>query len=117
MVPPSILSPVTRHAPLAAAILGGLRDVEEIFAKQLRSDLPAVNELAQHVERYRGKMLRPTLLMLSGIASVGAGDGAPIKKAHRICAAVGEMIHMATLVHDDVLDEAETKRVTIVHEM
>jgi octaprenyl-diphosphate synthase len=41
---------------------------------------------------------------------VGAGDGAPIKKAHRICAAVGEMIHMATLVHDDVLDEAETRR-------
>ena len=38
MVPPSILSPVTRHAPLAAAILGGLRDVEEIFAKQLRSE-------------------------------------------------------------------------------
>jgi octaprenyl-diphosphate synthase len=84
--------------------------VEDIFAKQLRSDLPAVNELAQHVERYRGKMLRPTLLMLSGIASVGAGDGAPIKKAHRICAAVGEMIHMATLVHDDVLDEAEIRR-------
>ena len=53
MVPPSILSPVTRHAPLAAAIVGGLRDVEATFAQQLRSDLPAVNELAQHVERYR----------------------------------------------------------------
>ena len=110
MVPPSILSPVTRHAPLAAAIVGGLRDVEATFAQQLRSDLPAVNELAQHVERYRGKMLRPTLLMLSGIASVGAGDGAPLKKSHRTCAAVAEMIHMATLVHDDVLDEADTRR-------
>ena len=110
MVPPSILSPVTRHAPLAAAIVGGLRDVEEIFANQLRSDLPAVNELALHVERYRGKMLRPTLLLLSGMAAVGASDGSPLTKGHRIAAAVGEMIHMATLVHDDVLDEAETRR-------
>ncbi|NBX26243.1 MAG: polyprenyl synthetase family protein, partial [Planctomycetes bacterium] len=99
MVPPSILSPVTRHAPLAAAIVGGLRDVEEIFANQLRSDLPAVNELALHVERYRGKMLRPTLLLLSGMAAVGASDGSPLTKGHRIAAAVGEMIHMATLVH------------------
>jgi octaprenyl-diphosphate synthase len=110
MVPPSILSPVTRHAPLAAAIVGGLRDVEDIFARQLRSDLPAVNELALHVERYRGKMLRPTLLLLSGMAATGAGDGASLTKAHRMAAAVGEMIHMATLVHDDVLDEAETRR-------
>jgi octaprenyl-diphosphate synthase len=110
MVPPSILSPVTRHAPLAAAIVGGLRDVEEIFARQLRSDLPAVNELALHVERYRGKMLRPTLLLLGGMAATGASDGAGLTKAHRMAAAVGEMIHMATLVHDDVLDEAETRR-------
>ena len=88
MVPPSILAPVTRDPALAAAIVGGLRDVEATFAQQLRSDLPAVNELAQHVERYRGKMLRPTLLLLSGMAAVGARDGAPLKKAHRISAAV-----------------------------
>ncbi len=110
MVHPSILSPVTRHAPLSAAILGGLRDVEEIFANQLRSDLPAVNELAHHVERYRGKMLRPTLLLLSGMAARGSEDGAVLNKAHRTAAAVAEMIHMATLVHDDVLDEADTRR-------
>jgi octaprenyl-diphosphate synthase len=110
MVPPSILSPVTRHAPLAAAIVGGLRDVEEIFARQLRSDLPAVNELASHVERYRGKMLRPTLLFLGGMVVVGAEDGALLIKGYCMAVVVGEMIHMATLVHDDVLDEAETRR-------
>jgi hypothetical protein len=54
MVPPSILAPVTRDPALAAAIVGGLRDVETTFTQQLRSDLPAVNELAQHVERYLG---------------------------------------------------------------
>jgi octaprenyl-diphosphate synthase len=51
-------------------------------------------------------MLRPTLTLLGGLAA-GRGD---LTRAHHTLAAVVEMIHMATLVHDDVLDEAETRR-------
>jgi octaprenyl-diphosphate synthase len=60
--------------------------------------------LVRHVSRFRGKMLRPTLLLLSGKACGELTD------SHVVLATVVEMVHMATLVHDDVLDEAELRR-------
>jgi octaprenyl-diphosphate synthase len=81
-----------------------LAEVGKAFERQLASDLPPVNTLCRHVERYRGKMLRPTMVFLCGQAFGTVGE------RHVIVAATCEMIHMATLVHDDVLDEAEVRR-------
>lgn len=86
-----------------------LARVEVIFDEQLASDLTAVNELCAHVGRFRGKMLRPSLVLLCGAAAAG-DQGESIGDAHRLLAATVEMIHMATLVHDDVLDEARVRR-------
>ncbi len=88
---------LTQLAPLLA-------EVGKAFERQLASDLPPVNTLCRHVERYRGKMLRPTMVFLCGQAF------GPVGERHVIVAATCEMIHMATLVHDDVLDEAEVRR-------
>ncbi|MFA9479167.1 polyprenyl synthetase family protein [Phycisphaerales bacterium AB-hyl4] len=88
-----------------------LADVEARFAAELRSDLDCVNELVEHVERYRGKMLRPTLVLVSALASHPDQPTEPTTRpGHRIVATVLEMVHMATLVHDDILDEAELRR-------
>jgi len=78
--------------------------VEALFDRELASDLPCVSDLLRHVGRFRGKMLRPVLLLLSGKACGKLLD------AHGVLATVVEMVHMATLVHDDVLDEAELRR-------
>ena len=91
-----------------------LAAVEEVFNRQLLSDLPAVVDLTNHISRYRGKMLRPTLTILAGLAAVN-GDESALESALESdnllrLAAVIEMIHMATLVHDDVLDEADERR-------
>src|SRR5207248_2372419 len=94
------------------AALAGLTDciapelvrVEEMFQSELSSGLKCVNGLVKHVNRFRGKMLRPCLLLLSGRV-IG-----PLSQAHVTLATVVEMVHMATLVHDDVLDEAELRR-------
>lgn len=94
--------------PLAPDILAGLRRVASIFDAQLASDFPAVEELCRHVERYRGKMLRPTLVLVSGLSFTR--DGADLLAEHDIVAATVEMIHMATLVHDDILDDATVRR-------
>ena len=78
--------------------------VDEMFRSELASDLSCVNTLVKHVNRFRGKMLRPILLLLSGKA------GGELTPDHVTLATVVEMVHMATLVHDDVLDEAELRR-------
>ena len=91
-------------ASLTDCIGDELRAVDRVFAGELACDLPSVNVLVKHVSRFRGKMLRPLLLLLSGRACGRLTD------AHVTLAAVVEMVHMATLVHDDVLDEAELRR-------
>lgn len=111
-----LLDPAGRHHDLLALLGGQLAEVSLIIERQLASDLPAVNALCRHIERYRGKMLRPTMVLVSGLAASAADDSAELpdarvlNEAHRTVAAVTELIHMATLVHDDVLDEAEIRR-------
>lgn len=81
-----------------------LLDAERILAEELQSENPYVSDILRHSTRFRGKRLRPMLLLLTAKACGG------IKEAHKVLAAVVEMIHLATLVHDDVLDEASTRR-------
>ncbi|HMN97228.1 MAG TPA: polyprenyl synthetase family protein [Phycisphaerales bacterium] len=106
----SLLELAAIHAPTAERLRCELAEVEVVFERQLASDLPAVNALCRHVERYRGKMLRPTLVLLTGLACRPEDPDGPLSEGHRVVGAVTEMIHMATLVHDDVLDEAEIRR-------
>ncbi len=81
-----------------------LLQVEAIFHEELESVRPCVRDIFAHASRFRGKRLRPILLLLSAKASGGVNHN------HRVLSAVVEMIHTATLVHDDVLDDAETRR-------
>ena len=109
-VPPDVL-------PVAALLTRQLLRVEEVFDQQLASDLPPVASLVKHVENYRGKMLRPSLVIAVGLATHPQIAQTPvadydklITRDHLVIGAVVEMVHMATLVHDDVLDDAETRR-------
>ena len=81
-----------------------LADAERIFQHELRSKFPFVQNLVDHCGDYQGKRLRPALLLLSGRAC------GSMTEAHPVLAAVVEMIHTATLVHDDVLDESMVRR-------
>ena len=98
------------HAALAQltdCIAPQLAAVERRFREELASSFPCVNALVRHVSRFHGKMLRPTLVLLAGRACAPATE---LSDAHVTLATVVEMVHMATLVHDDVLDEAELRR-------
>jgi octaprenyl-diphosphate synthase len=89
---------------LYAPISGELRQVEELLAQELRNRHDHVDELVRYGCLLGGKRLRPCLLLLSAKA---IGD---VVADHITLAAVVEMIHTATLIHDDVLDEAEQRR-------
>ena len=101
------IAPPPTAADLMRPVAACLAAVEEAFEAELVSDLPTVNALVRHVSRFRGKMLRPTLLLLAARA-VDPRRGPTAD--HITLAAVVEMVHMSTLVHDDVLDEAELRR-------
>jgi octaprenyl-diphosphate synthase len=87
-----------------APIADDLRIVDELLLSELHSETPWVDQLLEHNWLNGGKRMRPVLLLLSG-ACCG-----PLKSEHHRLAAAVEMIHAATLVHDDILDDAETRR-------
>jgi octaprenyl-diphosphate synthase len=89
---------------LFASIAADLEEVEQILRAAWRSSLGCVRRLVDHLDHYRGKRLRPALLLLTAKACGG------ISSAHHTLAGVMEMIHTATLVHDDVLDGASLRR-------
>lgn len=89
---------------LYAPVREELQQVEQILCDELRSDHPFVDRLARHGFRLGGKRLRPALVLLSAKAS------GSLKPEHLLLAAAVEMIHTATLIHDDVLDEATLRR-------
>lgn len=104
--------------PVHEALALGLTRVRQRFDEQLVSADQPINELAAHVGRYRGKMLRPVLTLVCGLAAneragaetTAVGLAQMWNEDHIIAAAVCEMVHMATLVHDDILDEADVRR-------
>lgn len=91
-------------AMLYAPVAEDLAASEAVLREEVRSHVDFVEELTGRVELYRGKRLRPALLLLCGKA---CGN---VKSDHHVLAAVVEMIHAATLVHDDVLDGASVRR-------
>lgn len=94
-----------RLSVLYEPIRDELVQVEEILRDETRSRFPAIDELLKHGFRLGGKRLRPALLLL-----VAKAAGGGVNRQHLVLATVMEMIHTATLVHDDVLDEAAVRR-------
>src|SRR5258707_12017398 len=81
-----------------------LQAVNQRLAKQVDSFDPAIVPYAEYAINGQGKHLRPALVALTANALGKAGD------AHVTVAVIIEMVHLATLVHDDVMDEAEIRR-------
>jgi len=92
----------------AAEVFDLLRDdlaaIEREFALQSDSPVEVVTDIANYLIAGGGKRIRPLLLLLSAKA-LGPSSDARIRLG-----AVVEMLHTATLVHDDIIDEASTRR-------
>lgn len=101
------VNPEERAALLARTVAPVLEDLdrsEAVLRRNLTSRYAFIQTLVTHIERFRGKRLRPALLHLSARAF---GGEAPLAAE---VAALVEMIHLATLCHDDILDDAATRR-------
>ncbi len=95
---------VLSYEVILEPIKSDLQRVEEILIKNLETDIPLLNEVSQYILKAGGKRFRPALLLLSA-ALTGKID-------EKACttAAVIEYIHTATLLHDDVVDNADLRR-------
>ena len=81
-----------------------LAAIEREFSQQSASQVSVITEIAEYLIAGGGKRIRPLLLLLSAKA-LGSTSKSRIKLG-----AVVEMLHTATLVHDDIIDEADTRR-------
>jgi len=97
-----------RHSAqrIFSLISGELKDVEAEFERQARSNVQVISYIGDYLRSSGGKRVRPALTILANYA-VG-GDGGRYNSIRM--ATVMEFLHTATLVHDDIIDEAGTRR-------
>src|SRR2546430_14953486 len=98
---PLKISPLTR---VASVVQPQLDKVSARIAQQTEAFDPAIEGYISYALNSGGKRMRPLIALLAG-ATTGA-----VTKAHIDLAVIVELIHLATLVHDDVMDEAERRR-------
>jgi octaprenyl-diphosphate synthase len=82
-----------------------LDEFRDYFRDAMRSENTLLDKVVQYVLKQKGKRIRPTLVLLSAKMTGGAVEAT----SHRAAALV-ELLHTATLVHDDVVDDAEKRR-------
>ncbi len=105
--PPATLTTGDRTDRLGrvqASVRQGLDAVASEMERSLSHDVPLVAQMGRHLMGMRGKMFRPTLVLLCSDT-----EGRSETKAVTLAAAV-EMIHLATLVHDDAVDHSVLRR-------
>lgn len=81
-----------------------MADFEAYFSKTMRSDIPLLNIITNYVLRRKGKQMRPLLVFLT------ARLNGTITEQTYVAATFIELLHTASLVHDDVVDDASERR-------
>lgn len=81
-----------------------LKFFEKEFKNSMKSSVPLLNRITHYLTRHKGKQIRPLLVLLSAEVSGGIAD-----KTYRAASLV-ELLHTASLVHDDVVDDALERR-------
>lgn len=105
-VPKTTLDLIQLFEPVRADLV----DVEREYLRQVESKVGVIPEIGAYIQKSGGKRVRPALLLMAARLCGYSGPRAVLN------AAVVEFIHTATLVHDDIIDDAETRRgQTAVH--
>ncbi|WP_319271580.1 polyprenyl synthetase family protein [uncultured Draconibacterium sp.] len=95
---------MTTIKKIKAPIEQELHDFEPYFKKSLQSDIPLLGTILNFLYRTKGKQLRPIFVFLSAKLHGGTNESS------KLAACSVELLHTATLVHDDVVDESYERR-------
>ncbi len=103
-----IISPVDLLKEIRKPVEADLARFNEMFRESLKSDNPLLGMALDHLTRRTGKQMRPILVML---AARGADNSVDVVSDQVIHAAIAmELLHTASLVHDDIVDESDRRR-------
>ena len=91
-------------ADLERQLSAGLNQVEELLSSHIQGDYPLVVETSRHLVEAGGKRFRPLITLIA--SHFGNGQSRQVIEAAVVC----ELTHVATLYHDDVMDEAPLRR-------
>ncbi|MDB5214404.1 MAG: Octaprenyl diphosphate synthase [Myxococcaceae bacterium] len=94
----------TRLTDVRDLISREMADVEDLIAKHIASGVTPASESAKHLSDAGGKRVRPMALLLAHAC------WSPLDEKARGLAAAAELVHMATLLHDDVIDDGDQRR-------
>ena len=89
---------------ITAPIIEDIKIFQKEFENALKSEVRLINSISKYMIRNRGKNIRPILTILSARLT-----GKPTLQSYQAAAMI-ELLHVATLIHDDVVDEAEKRR-------
>lgn len=110
---PSGFEPLAEHGRVLEVVLTGLEQVEEQLDRAVSFEDPFSDTAAHHLLAAGGKRVRPVLTVLAsllGDPALASGEVADVNAQVRQAAVVMELTHLATLYHDDVMDEAPLRR-------
>ena len=84
-----------------------IRNINDVIKSSLQSEIPLINQISQYIINSGGKRIRPLFLLY--LAGMTSGKNS-LNSSHYHLAGIIELIHTATLLHDDVVDESEKRR-------
>src|SRR5882724_8000440 len=102
---PARSQPSTAFAPVFALLQPHMLELDRFLREQIAAFEPEIRDMADYCIDTTGKRIRPALVFLSGWREPAAVSPDLVRVA-----AVVELVHLATLVHDDMMDEAEVRR-------
>lgn len=91
-------------ATISSTVTPEFLAVDNLIYEELGSNVPFIHEVGHYITKSGGKRLRPLVTLLSALACGYEG------KEHIKVAAITELLHTATLLHDDVVDESDLRR-------
>jgi len=95
---------MTTLSDIKKPVRSEMAEFDAFFNKMMQSDVPFVRLLLNHILRRKGKQMRPLLVFLSAKLNGGTNEST------FVAASLVELLHTATLVHDDVVDDARERR-------